>query len=232
MRPMAVRSPCVPRHPAPRGAPERSRCRPQSTSAAPSDSETTLNVGRAARPDPPRPAPPESHIWALLWELLGPGAAPAGCGGPAGGGVCTWERWASPGRMRVFRMIPRFPNVRRDELTRSHVRRPPCAHMGARQPVVAPLGDPQNLNETPHSPHEGPPLPCATPPERPPERPESRPQPRPHDRTARLLRCGRPGRTGTSARNQPSRSEERVHVGRLAPLGEAHYSHEQHAGRP
>ena len=124
---------------------------------------------------PARPGPrPRDHT--------GPVADAAGAGGrrrrratirPRGGDR-TWEKRSPPGRVRPFRMIPPFSSTRQDELTRSHVHRPPCAHMGARQLILTNPEEPQNLNETPHPPREGPPLPCATPPAHPPTRPQPR----------------------------------------------------------
>ena len=45
--------------------------------------------------------------------------------------------------------------------SRSHVRRPPSAHMGARRLIVTVVKYPRNINEKRHRPHRVPSLPCA-----------------------------------------------------------------------
>ena len=137
-------------------------------------------------------------------------SAPTARGGSAGGAGCTWEGRSSLGRARVFRVIPRLSSARHDWLAGGPVGRtpappggrahqaapcppprrlapprgapPPAAPGAPPQPVVTILEDPQNLNETPHSPHEGPLLPCATPPTCPPGWHRPRPQPRTYGR--------------------------------------------------
>ena len=146
---------------------------------------------RAISHDPPLTVPTQIDLGPVV-EVVGVGAGSA-CSGPAGEEGCTWERGNLPGRVRVLRVIPGFLSVRQSELTCSHVRRPPCAHMGVGRPLIvvsrppfpppprAPHGAPPqliltipekpwNLNKTPHPPREIPLLPCATPPAHPPGR--------------------------------------------------------------
>ena len=130
--------------------------------------------------DPPLTVPTQIDLGPVV-EVVGVGAGSA-CSGPAGEEGCTWERGNLPGRVRVLRVIPGFLSVRQSELTCSHVRRPPCAHMGARQLILTIPEKPWNLNKTPHPPREIPLLPCATPPAHPPGRSRPRPQPPAHDR--------------------------------------------------
>ena len=123
---------------------------------------------RAISHDPPLTVPTQIDLGPVV-EVVGVGAGSA-CSGPAGEEGCTWERGNLPGRVRVLRVIPGFLSVRQSELTCSHVRRPPCAHMGARQLILTIPEKPWNLNKTPHPPREIPLLPCATPPAHPPGR--------------------------------------------------------------
>ena len=96
----------------------------------------------------------------------GLGSAPRARLGPSGrvrGRGCTWEGRAFAGRVRCFVEILRFFGVRQDELTRSHVRRPPCVHMGARQLILTGTRKWRNHAERSHSPRRAPLLPCAVP---------------------------------------------------------------------
>ena len=100
----------------------------------------------------------------------GRGSAPRARLGPSGrvrGRGCTWEGRAFAGRVRCFVEILRFFGVRQDELTRSHVRRPPCTHMGARQLILTGTRKWRNHAERSHSPRRAPLLPCAVPSSRP-----------------------------------------------------------------
>ena len=86
--------------------------------------------------------------------------------GPSGrvrGRGCTWEGRAFAGRVRCFVEILRIFGVCQDELTRSHVHRPPCVHMGARQLVLTGTRKWRNHAERSHSPRRAPLLPCAVP---------------------------------------------------------------------
>ena len=80
---------------------------------------------------------------------------------PTRRGSCTWERRTLPVPAPVFRVIPRFSDIRQDESTCSHVHRPPCAHMGAHQSISTIRAEPRNLNEKRRPPHRAPFLPCA-----------------------------------------------------------------------
>lgn len=75
---------------------------------------------------------------------------------------CTWERRISPNHAPVFLMILRFLHIRQDGLTCSHVHRPPCVHMGARQPALTIRAEPRNLNENRPPPRRTASLPCAS----------------------------------------------------------------------
>lgn len=70
-----------------------------------------------------------------------------GRSGAALGEGCTRERRTLLTRVLVFLMILRFSNARSVELACSHVRRPPCVHVGARQSYVTDWAKPQNLND-------------------------------------------------------------------------------------
>jgi len=73
--------------------------------------------------------------------------------------------------MRVFVGILRFFSNRQDWLTRSHVRRPPCVHMGARQLFLTDVRKPRNHAKNRPLCRQSPSLPCATPSPGPSERP-------------------------------------------------------------
>ena len=114
--------------------------------------------------------------------MTGPGGAPFGpCPGatPEGSpcpradweGVRTWESGGPMERMRVFVGILRFFSNRQDWLTRSHVRRPPCVHMGARQLFLTDARKPRNHAKNRPLCRQSPSLPCATPSPGPSERP-------------------------------------------------------------
>ena len=67
------------------------------------------------------------------------------------------------GRIRYFVGILRILANRQDRVTRSHVRSPPCAHMGARQLILTDTQKSQNHAENSRSSRRAPSLPCATP---------------------------------------------------------------------
>ena len=114
--------------------------------------------------------------------MTGPGGAPFGpCPGATPEGspcpradweeVRTWESGGPTERMPVFVGILRFFSNRQDWLTRSHVRRPPCAHMGARQLFLTDVRKPRNHAKNRPLCRQSPSLPCATPSPSPSERP-------------------------------------------------------------
>ena len=88
---------------------------------------------------------------------LYPGEGGAGCGV-----VRTWERGGPTGQARVFVGIMRICSNRQDWLTRSHVRRPPAAHMGARQLGVTEVRKTRSQAGKWGVAVGGPRLPCAT----------------------------------------------------------------------
>ena len=51
------------------------------------------------------------------------------------------------GQIQYFVGILRILADRQDRVTRSHVRRPPCAHMGARQLILTETQKPRNYAE-------------------------------------------------------------------------------------
>ena len=148
----------------------------------------------------------------------GLGSAPRARLGPRGrvrGRGCTWEGQAFAGRVRCFVEILRFFGVRQDELTRSHVRRPPCVHMGPRQLILTGTRKWRNHAERSHSPRRAPLLPCAVPSSRPDRRTPPAPASGPsgiRDR-ARVIPGARGGADG-----EPQRQRKFVTRTYLSPI--------------
>ena len=67
------------------------------------------------------------------------------------------------GRIRYFVGILRILAELQHGVPRSLVRRPPCAHRGARQLILTETQKPRNHAEDSRSSRRAPPLPCATP---------------------------------------------------------------------
>ena len=147
-------------------------------SRAPSRSRRTRCPAR--RPVPGRRTPPHaapapatgsddfrSRTWggsgAWWCDRLAAVSSWSGTTGRSLGRGCTWERRAFVGRIRYFVGILRILADRQDRVTRSHVRRPPCAHMGARQLILTDTQKPRNYAEDSRLSRRAPPLPCATP---------------------------------------------------------------------
>ena len=152
----------------------------------------------------------------------GRGTALRARSGPSGrvcGRGCTWEGRAFAGRVQCFVEILRIFGIRQDELTRSHVHRPPCVHMGARQLILTGARKRRNHTERSHSPRRAPLLPCAVPSSRPDRRTPPAPASGPsgiRDR-ARVIPGARAGRAGWAG-GEPQRQRKFVTRTYLSPI--------------
>ena len=151
----------------------------------------------------------------------GRGSAPRARLGPSGrvrGRGCTWEGRAFAGRVRCFVEILRIFGVCQDELTRSHVRRPPCVHMGARQLILTGARKRRNHAERSHSSRRAPLLPCAVPSSRPDRRTPPAPASGPSDIRDRAQVIPK-ARAGTGrAGGEPQRQRKFVTRTYLSPI--------------